>query len=668
MAKKKRAIALVQQAQELASRGETLKARNLARQATVLDKKNVEAWCLYAGTFSFSGEPREALRLIKHALDLQPDHLGAVFIKAATYHQMKHFPQALALAEKILLKEPTNPKALLIKADALLATGQMDDAATIYLRLLKQNPRHIEIYSRLEAFEPQTSALQKAGEALQALVAESKVPAEAYVTLSVLAHKSDSALAALDWANHAVQLNPQLARAHYALGYAYMDELHHDLAVESLRKAVELDPKSVDYQSVLARALCFSGRMDEGGELISRLYKAQPDNQDIVQSYGLILSMSGQHEEAQAVYRNVKQKTPMFYFELSQVARISEGDPVIEEIEQRLQAGQDPGVHSAFLRFALGKMYSDIGEYERSFAAYEQANKTIHAVTPHDESVMQNLCDGIIDIVDTAAVQADAETSSDTQLPVYIFGMPRSGTTLTETILGAHPEVKNGGELPLGGLMTRYLDSVVGEPYPAWMRPGALDPEVLKTTVDAMADDMVELAQGAKRVTDKLPHNFWYVGMLARFFPKARFIHVRRHPADTCLSIYFQMFGPRRHPYSWDQAELGRYYRHYEGLMDHWRSVLGDRLVEVRYEDLVQNRELETRRLVQACGLDWDDACLEDRQNDRDFVHTASKWQVRQAVYKTSMLRYKRYEQWLAPLLDALGDSVQRYEAELQLT
>jgi len=233
----------------------------------------------------------------------------------------------------------------------------------------------------------------------------------------------------------------------------------------------------------------------------------------------------------------------------------------------------------------------------------------------------------------------NAALGCDWEVPILILGMLRFGTTLIEQILSSHPDVAAGGELAFWGERAAGFRIESGNIDRAWVEAAAREYRVLLT----------DISPTARRVTDKRPQNFHYVALIHAVFPRARIIHCRRHPVDTCLSIYFQSFA-RRMDFAYDRADLLSFYRQYSRLMAHWRDVLpADRLFEVQYEELVADRELWTRRMIGFCGLDWDEACLHSERNQRP-LRTASVWQARQPVYGTSVARWRHYEPWLGPL------------------
>jgi hypothetical protein len=288
------------------------------------------------------------------------------------------------------------------------------------------------------------------------------------------------------------------------------------------------------------------------------------------------------------------------------------------------------------LHFALGKLHDDMGEYAEAIAHYDEGNRIEGRRLKFDRGAFAGEIDRLVETFTPACFAAQEEQATRSELPLLIVGLPRSGTTLVEQIVSAHPRVAAGGELTF------------------WSEA---DPA---TDVSTLATDYLALLRragpDAARVTDKNPFNFLHMGLVHAALPQARFIHCRRNPIDTCLSIFFTRFATPQ-PFAYSRDDLVFYFRQYERLMAHWRAVLPpERFLEVDYEALIGDREQVTRGIIAFCGLDWDDACLRPEHNNRE-VRTASLWQARQPVYATSVARWRHYEPWLGELRGLLPAS-----------
>lgn len=306
------------------------------------------------------------------------------------------------------------------------------------------------------------------------------------------------------------------------------------------------------------------------------------------------------------------------------------------------------------LHFSLGKVRDDLGEYTRAFEHYLEANRLKRAGIEYDEARQARFFRDFIRYCNAEFLRAHAGTGAASELPVFIVGMSRSGTTLVEQILGSHPEVHGAGELHF---LRRCLRVELGptdsdDELPA--RLASLDAAGLRRVGERYAAALAELAPAARRITDKLPGNMALVGLIHLTLPRARIIHCVREPLDTCVSCFSKLF-TTGHAFSYDLRELGRFYRLYQELMHHWQTVLPlGRMLEVRYEDVVADMEGQARRLLEFCGLPWNAACLRFHENRRT-VRTASLAQVRQPIYSGSVGRWRRYEKYLAPLQEALA-------------
>ena len=477
-----------------------------------------------------------------------------------------------------------------------------------------------------------------------------------------------------------VRLDPNSPQAHHDLGVACLRSGWLAEAAASLQRAVELQPsldsalghlttalyeQGREREVVLAyrklsrraddpaarrfysaRALAIEGKQEEAEKELRHLLALAPQMATARALLGELLSSRGMFEEAGRHLAQAVQVFPPAFHQLTQVKRMTETDrPLVDRMRTLADGPQLDVIPRLNVHFALGKAYDDLGDYAEAMRHYEKANLLRAMSVRLDRAALAAKHDSLIEGFTAEALQRAQQTlarpaSPGAELPVFIVGMPRCGTTLVEQILSSHPAVAAGGELNFWPYRLAGYDM---------SRIGGVDASALTELAEDYSTELRKIGPEALRVTDKHGRNFELLGLLRLALPDARVIHCRRHPVDTCLSIFFANFGAR-HDYACDRGDLVFFYSQYERLMDHWRRVLPpDRFTEVEYETLVADREAETRRLVAFCGLNWNDACLAPERNGR-VVNTASLWQARQPVYNTSVERWRRYEPWLGEL------------------
>lgn len=487
-----------------------------------------------------------------------------------------------------------------------------------------------------------------------------------------------------------VRLKPDSAEAHRNLGVACLTLGRTAEAVANLQRAVDLRPGDqsaleqlasallllgrepearlayrrlsrkaddpVQRRHYLAQALAMEGKPEEAEKELRRLLAQEPKHGAARCLLAQLLSERGELNEAAGHLGEAVQTLPTAFMQLASVKHMTEVDrPLVE----RMRAlAERPGIDASLsvpVRFGLGKAFDDLGDYAEAMRQYDAANRLRAASERLDRAGLTAKYNRITAGFTSEALARFGQSATrivglEDSLPVFIVGMPRSGTTLVEQILSSHPAVTAGGELPFWTDQRRGWDS---------SRVDAFDAGMLSQAAADYCAQLRQIGPQALRVTDKRPRNFEMLGLIRVAMPAARIIHCRRRAVDTALSIFFTNFGARLE-YAWDRGDLVFAYRQYERLMDHWRRVLpSHRFTEVQYETLVADREAETRRLITFCGLDWDEACLAPERNRR-VVRTASLWQARQPVYTTSVERWRRYEPWLGELRELLPDAEAR--------
>jgi tetratricopeptide (TPR) repeat protein len=452
-------------------------------------------------------------------------------------------------------------------------------------------------------------------------------------------------------------INPRHAEAYYHLALTYIEMDREEEAIPLLRKSLALRPGMQEARLSLAGLLEEEGDIEEAVELFKEVLDKIPGHQGALNNLGNLLKTLGRMEEAKDYYNRAIEKNPAAasaYYNLSR-AKKGVGDEeeirVMEEMLDKPETGRDQKVS---LHFALGKHYDDIGQFETAFHHFEQGNILDERGEPFNAAVHSAVVDRLINVFRPSFLQQRAGVGSESELPIFILGMPRSGTTLVEQILATHPDVYGAGELKYVGDLVASLCKAVGGNYPDSMYN--LDAVSAVGLAEQYLRKIKLLAgkQKYRRITDKMPGNFMHIGLIASLFPKARIVHCVREPLDVCLSCYSQYFTAVM-PFAKSLTSLGQYWRDYARIMEHWHAAMPGRIFEVRYSDMIGDQEGTSRKLLEHCGLTWDDACLEFHKTERQ-VKTASTWQVRQPIYTSSLDRWRNYEKFLDPLIDAMGE------------
>jgi tetratricopeptide (TPR) repeat protein len=440
----------------------------------------------------------------------------------------------------------------------------------------------------------------------------------------------------------ALELKPDYAQAHNDLGSALLDLGRVEEAIASFRRAAALEPDFALAHSNLGNALLLHGRPDEAEASCRRALQINPRLTAAMVQIAEIQAARGRFDEAQRTLQAaicIEPDMPEAWSALARLRTMTAADAPWLDQAQRIAAQPLPARREVPLRYALGKYFDDVGDYPRAFENYRRANE-LSGARPTEQD-MRRLGEGVDRIMrhHTRDWLARSRAGSNASpLPVFVVGMPRSGTTLVEQILASHAQVHGAGELDFWSKAAAAQGQIGDEPR----------------AVAKLAEEYLALltsrCAGAHRIVDKMPGNFMYLGLINAALPGARIIHMRRDPLDTCLSIYFHDFG-RAHPYAGDLNDLAAYYAEYSRLMDHWRATLpANAIMDLPYEALVRDQETWSRKMIEFIGLPWDEDCLAFHRTSRT-VSTHSKWQARQKISASSVGRWRNYQAFLAPLL-----------------
>ena len=604
--------------------------------------------------YAQQGRYEQALGLLRRALAQEPDSVALLNHAGAALNALHRYDEALACFDKAVAHDGDDIEALYNRGTALQALGRRADAIASYAAAIAIEPdfaaARLNLGSVLQSLGRQTEAVDQYRKALAAEPDYARAHVALASALEAQGHH-DEAIAHYE---KALAVEPANADTHNDLGLALQAVNRLDEAIAHHRAAISLRPGFGAAHNNLAMALQALNRHDDAIEEYRKAVAAPPPQARRFANLGVALQEIGRLDEACRAFETaieLEPRTGRFYRNLADCKRFTAGDPYIAAMENLARdREQMPEEDRRQLLFALGKALADVELYERSFGYLLEGNALKRRQVAYDEAKTLAEFKRIEAVFDRGLMDRLRNLGDPSPVPVFIVGMPRSGTTLVEQILASHPKVFGAGELPDFGRAVAQLSGPARFPE---LVPH-LSGEQLRELGSRYLEGIVPAAAGAERITDKMPLNFFFNGLIHLALPNARIIHTRRDPVDTCFSCFATLF-TGDHRVAYGLSDLGRYYQAYAALMDHWRRVMPEGAVlEVEYELLAADFEPNARRIVAHCGLAWDDACLEFHRARRP-VRTASMAQVRRPIYQSSIGRWQRYRHLLGPLLDALG-------------
>jgi tetratricopeptide (TPR) repeat protein len=548
------------------------------------------------------------------------------------------------------------------RAEELARRGDFKAAERLYRGILLSSPRSFEALRGLGVLLRRqgrnTDAIERLGAALKVRPDEANALAE----LGLAQASAGDYAAALDCYDRALARNPEPETWNHR-GVTVLALGRANEAVESFDRAIALRPNFAVAQNNRANALGRLERPEEALASYDLAIAADPDLSGAINSKAMMLQELGRFDEAIALAEQAVARWPtsaLFYVLLAEVRELSPDDPRV--IAMTALAANETSVtewERANLNFALGKVFAAAGDHARAFSHLLLGNAQKRRNLVYDEETTLGAIRALPNVFTRELLKAGAQLGEPSERPIFVLGMPRSGTTLVEQILASHPRVFGAGET---GLFNSVLQGSAGGSIDQSVKPSDAAELWAGSMRGLGASYLSALAERSTdepdRVVDKTLENWRVIGLIRLALPNARIIHVSRHPLDACVSCFSRQF--LHLPYTYDLAELGRHYNAYVQLMEHWRAVTPERiLLDVRYEDVVADLEGQARRLIAHCGLEWDPRCLDFHRTERR-VQTASARQVRQPIYDRSIGTWRSYEANLAPLIEALGPLADR--------
>lgn len=503
---------------------------------------------------------------------------------------------------------------------ALRAQGKLDEAIAAFRQAIRVKPDVALFHFNLGAMLHERRRFDEAVVAYRQAIQIKSDYAESYSNLGTALRDLGQLEEAIAVQRQAIELKPNFASAHCNLGAALYDQGRLEEAVAAYRQAIILKPNFDVAHGNLGAALIELGRSSEAHSSLEHAIRLAP--------------------------RNIKHRRY-----LGELEPYASGDPRLAGLEQLARDAAQLAVDDRIeLHFALGKAYDDIGRHAEAFRQWRDGNALKRQLVAYDEAATLGVLDRIRSVFTPDLMRARQKAGHPSSVPVFIIGMPRSGTTLVEQILASHPQVFGAGELKhfsaaMKGIRARFGSS---KSFPEIVL-SMTDTDFRELGARYLAE-IEKLAPAAKRIIDKRPTNFQVAGLIHLALPNAFIIHTIRDPIDTCLSCFSKLFTDKQ-VQTYDLAELGRYYHNYQKLMAHWEHLLPvGRILDVRYEDIVTDLEGQARRIIAHCGLDWDPRCLTYYKTERP-IRTASVLQVRQPIYNNAIGRWRAYEPFLGPLM-----------------
>jgi tetratricopeptide (TPR) repeat protein len=682
--------ALFDQAVALFQAARLVDAEGVIRQLLQTEPEHFRALHLLGIVLSQQGNHGEGLQVIDAALKIDAQSAAACNSRGNVLAGLKRFDEALASFETAIALYPNSAVTFSNRGNAYRELGRFDEAIASYDTAIALDSHDAEaFYNRGSALQ-ELKLFDEAVASYDKAIALKSDYAEAFSNRGTALQALGQYSEAVTSYNRAIALRPNLAEALCSRGTAFQKMKRFDEAIASYNEAIAVKPdcaeaffnrgclldelkrfeealascdQAIALKPDFAEAFCSRGtvltklqRFNEAVASYDQAIALKPDFAQAFGKRGFALLVLGRLEEATESFERAAALAPAdvgYHLNLIVSQRVAAADPHFAAIKELAREEQSLEVDARILlHFGLGKAFADIGDPKQSFHHLLKGNSLKRQQINYDAAKTLALFDRIR-VVFTAELIGERRGLGDpSRVPVFIVGMPRSGTTLVEQILASHPSVFGAGELDAFDHLAAMIRAPDRREFPETV--ATISGAMLHALGGKFLQMIRQMAPAAERITDKTPANFCYVGLIQLALPNARIIHVRRDPRDTAFSCFSILFEDDHLPFTYDLPELGRYIRAYQALMEHWRKVLlPGVMLEVQYEEIVNDLAAQARRIIAHCGLPWDDACLQFHRTKR-AVRTASAAQVRQPIYRSSIGRWRDYEDLLQPLLGEL--------------
>ena len=597
---------------------------------------------------------QEAESICQTVLEQRPDHVRALRLMAEIRLRERRLEEAEEYINAAIALDPDDPKILNQRGRLRNNRGQIEDAEADFRRALELDPSFADAHSNLGHILRRHGYEEAAEECFRKALARDPEHSAANLNLGAAMFRRNRPETAIRLLERGLKEDMANVVGRYNLALAYHQVGRFDDAVYTYRQVIAAGETDPDAYSNLASALQAMGDLEGAVSGFETALQLKPDHGPSLAGLAGVLETTEHYDrgiELLAPYLKRGTATANMHVAYANLLRrLDRGREAIRHLSPLATAAGLSDLERMAVMFTLGDLLDDLGEYERAFIAYQKGNRLRGA--KYSREGRESDVGRLMETFSAANLASLPRSGRETETPVFIVGMPRSGTSLVEQILASHSRVHGAGELRDIGLLANRLgindDNI---PYPECV-PG-MDIRKLRESSGPYLSRLGAGRRKVARVTDKMWQNFEHLGLIELMFPKSRVIHCLRDPVDTGLSCFQQSFGTAGPPFAYDLADIGHYYGQYRRLLDHWQAVSGLEMTTVVYEDLVARTEHESRRLIEFLGLEWEEDCLRFYENPR-IVRTASHAQVKRPVYNSSIGRSARYQSHLGPLVESL--------------
>ncbi len=587
------------------------------------------------------------------ANDSDPEKIASLVAETLDFYRAGKLQQAHKTCKKIL-KQQTRPDIILVLANIEFEFKNFPEAIVLYRKFVQIMPDNVVGLRQLGATALRLRHWEESIVAFKKCIGSNPSDLPLTIGLGDALIGNGNYLEAIKFDSGAVQRFPSNAKIWQRLGTSQQQVGRLTASIRSLEKALQLKPEDVESSIYLAKSLRQSGKADEAKLILDRALLLNPENQSISINLAHTLRQLNEKEAAIEQLKSILKADPTSgeaHYHLSSIQPTKAQIPLLEKLAGTKASSKK---NLSYYHFAMGRVFEKDQSFSRAFLHFNNANKLRRTTFDYSSAENTDNTHRIMETFSEKYFYEKRQYGSNSQLPIFIIGMPRSGTTLVEQIISSHQQVFGAGELQTIPAINQSLATALRGDLKQPECMALLNEKLIEDHADQYLQELKLLAPGFAHITDKQPGNFARLGVIKTLFPKARIIACERNSMDNCLSLFFHCFEALK--CSFNLTELGQYYLDHRKLMAHWYKLFGSEVFKLNYEELITDQERVTRDVIEYLGLSWENDCLAFHANARN-VMSPSNLQVRKPLYKTSMNRWKKYRENLGPLIEVLNES-----------